>query len=304
MNVGLSGAQLRHRRRLARVTTILAAIVGLIASYPIMGCASLESASGARTTATATSNNQASPWKLVWDDEFNGSAGAPPDPSKWTPEVAGNGWGSKQLEYNTDNLNAYQDGQGNLVLEARKGNPEELQCWYGPCRYTSARISTSGHFSFTYGLLEARIKIPYGQGLWSAFWLLGSNCATVGWPTCGEIDVMEQVGKKEPATIHGSAHGPEKFSGSCTLPHGAFADGFHVFVLQWDPSHLSFFVDGMNYATLDKATLTNQQDWVYNHPYDIILNVAVGGVWPGSPDSTTVFPQKMYVSYVRLYKNE
>ncbi len=284
-------------RCLKNVATNLVLLVVLLFPLPV-----LESASGARTTAT--SKNQASPWKLVWNDEFNGPAGTPPNPSKWTPEIGGNGWGNKQLEYDTDNLNAYQDGQGHLVLEARKGNPEELQCWYGPCQYTSARISTSGHFSFTYGLLEARIKIPYGQGLWSAFWLLGSNCATVGWPTCGEIDVMENIGKKEPATIHGSVHGPEVFSGSYMLPHGAFADGFHIFALQWNPSHLDFLVDGINYYTVNRATLTNQQDWVYNHPFDIILNVAVGGVWPGSPDSTTVFPQKMYVSYVRLYTNK
>ena len=102
------------------------------------------------------------------------------------------------MQYNTDNQNVYQDGQGNLVLEARKSNPEGLQCWYGPCDYTSARITTSGHFSFTYGRLEARIKIPYGQGLWSGLWLLGSNVVTVGWPLCGEVDIMENIGK-EPA---------------------------------------------------------------------------------------------------------
>jgi beta-glucanase (GH16 family) len=258
----------------------------------------------------ATPKNQASPWKLVWNDEFSGPAGAPPDPSKWTPDIGGNGWANTQLEYDTDNLNAYQDGQGNLVLEARKVKSEGLQCWYGPCQYTSARINTHNHFSFTYGLLVARIKMPYGQGLWPGFWLLGSNFATVGWPTSGEIDVMENLGKKEPATIHGTVHGPETssdshtlFTRSYTLPHGNFADDYHVFALQWNLSHLYFFVDGINYATFDKATLTNQQDWVFIHPFHIILDVAVGG-WPGSPDSTTVFPQKMYVSYVRVYKNE
>jgi len=308
MNAGLSGAQLRHRKRLARVITILAGIVTLIAFFPLTGCASLENAPGARTTATP--KNQASPWKLVWDDEFNGPAGAPPDQGKWSPDVGGNGWGNEQLEYDTDNQNVYQDGQGNLVLEARKSNPEGLQCWYGPCDYTSARITTSGHFSFTYGRLEARIKIPYGQGLWSGLWLLGSNVATVGWPLCGEVDIMENIGM-EPASIHGSVHGPGNlddtytlFSNPYTLPHGAFADGFHTFALQWDPGHLSFFVDGMNYATFDRTSLTDQRNWVFNHPFNIILDVAVGGGFPGNPDPTTVFPQKMYVSYVRLYQKK
>jgi beta-glucanase (GH16 family) len=330
VNVGLSDSQLCHRRRSTWIRIILAGIVGLIAFYTLTGCAEGGSTPGASPTATPASKNQASPWKLIWNDEFDGRAGAPPDPSKWTPDIGGNGWNANQLEYNTDNLNAYHDGQGNLVLEARKvhpkglqcqhgpcqdtsaeDNPEGLQCWYGPCQYTSARINTSDHFSFTYGLIVARIKIPYGQGLWSGFWLLGSNFETVGWPACGEIDVMENFGKKEPATIHGSVHSPGTppeahtlFTDSYTLPHGRFADDFHVFALQWDPDHLYFFVDGINYATLDKATLTNQENWVFDHPFHIILNVAVGGNWPGSPDSTTVFPQRMSVSYVRVYQNE
>lgn len=303
MNRGLLDAPVLYQRHLGRSTTILAVIVGLIAFYPLIGCASLEGATGTRTTATTTSSHQTSPWTLVWHDEFSKPAGTPPDPSKWTPDTGGNGWGDKQLEYNTDNQNVYQDGRGNLILEARKGNPEGLQCWYGSCQYTSARITTSGHFTFTYGLIEARIKIPYGQGLWPAFWLLGNNCDTVGWPTCGEIDIMETTGR-ELATNHGSVHGPESFTGPYPLPHGTFADDFHIFALQWDPNYLYFFVDGIRYFTLDKATLTKQQDWVYNHPFEIILDVAVGGENPGNPDATTVFPQKMYVSYVRVYRHE
>jgi beta-glucanase (GH16 family) len=318
MNVSLPGSQSRLKRRLS--TVILIGLVGLIAIYPLTGCASLGGSPGAvptpvigpsiaatlttvvATPVTTTHHSQTSLWKLVWSDEFNGPQGAPPDPNKWTPEIGGEGWGNQQLEYDTNNKNAYQDGQGHLVLEARKNDAVKYQCWYGPCQYTSAHITTSGHFSFTYGLLEASIKIPSGQGIWSAFWLLGNNCATVGWPTCGEIDVMENVGN-EPDLIYGTVHGPGDFSGTYKLQHGAFSDNFHVFALQWDPNHLYFFIDGINYYTVDRTTLTNQADWVYDHPFSIILNVPVGGVWPGSPDSTTVFPQKMYVSYLRLYKN-
>lgn len=310
MKAGLSSAQLRLRRRFLRVTIILTGIVGLLAIYPLTGCGSLGGVPDTRTTLavaltptpipTATPTGQASPWKLVWSDEFHGPKGAPPDPKKWTPQTGGGGWTQpRNLEYDTDNQNAYQDGQGNLVLEARKGDGVRYQCWYGPCRYTSARITTAGRYSVTYGLLEARIKIPYSQGIWSGFWLSGDNCATVGWPACGEIDIMENI-SSEPAIIHGTVHGPGYFTGSYKLQHGAFADAFHVYALQWDPDHLYFFVDGINYATLTRTTLTNQTDWVYNHPFDIILNVPVGG-WAGNPDSTTVFPQKMYVSYVRVY---
>ncbi len=294
---------------------ILVVLVGIMASYHLIegiGAGGMPAVVGTRVTATimptampkatatSTSKDRTSTQKLVWDDEFNGAMGAPPDPEKWTAEVGGDGWGNEQLEYDTKNQNAYQDGQGHLVLEARKNSSEGFQCWYGPCQFTSARISTRGHFSFTYGRLEADIKIPSGQGIWSAFWLLGSDCATVGWPACGEIDIMENIGR-EPTTNHGTVHGPVYFSKSYEVPRGTLADAYHVFALQWDPSHLYFFVDGNNYATFDKADFT-QQGWVFDRPFYIVLNVAVGGVWPGSPDNTTVFPQKMYISYIRLYK--
>jgi beta-glucanase (GH16 family) len=336
MNSELTDAQASRLKRLARTAIILAAIVGLMAFYPLAACAGGGgSAYNTSPTATALARNQPVPWKLAWHDEFGGSAGTLPDPGKWTPNVGGNGWGSKHLEYDTNNQNAYLDGQGDLVLEARQQPPDgpsaamggqaqnarlvaqnaswskDLQCWYGPCQYTSARISTSGHFSFKYGFLVARIKIPYGQGIWPAFWLLGSNCAKVGWPTCGEIDVMENIGNQQAAVIHGSVHGPGNpdnsymlFSKRYTLPHGAFADDFHTFALQWNSDHLSFYVDGVNYATFDKASLANKQDWVFDHPFNIILDVAVGGNWPGNPDATTVFPQRMYISYVRLYQEQ
>jgi len=319
MNIGLPGSQSRLKRRLS--TIILSGMMGLIVIYPLTGCASLGGLPAAGTTpvirpsiattptrvlatpiATTPHHSQTSLWKLVWSDEFNGSRGAPPDPNKWTPKIGGGGWGNQQLDYDSDNKNAYQDGQGHLVLEARKNDAVKYQCWYGSCQYTSAHITTSGHFSFTYGLLEASIKVPTGQGIWSAFWLLGNNCATVGWPACGEIDVMENIGNM-PDLIYGTAHGTGYFSGTYKLQHGAFSDNFHVFALQWDPSHLYFFIDGINYYTVDRTTLTNQAYWVYDHPFSIILNAPVGGEWPGSPDSTTVFPQKMYVSYLRLYKN-
>jgi beta-glucanase (GH16 family) len=250
-----------------------------------------------------TTTHQSSAWKLAWSDEFDGSRGASLDQSKWNPDVGGEGWGNKQLEYDTKDQNAYQDGQGNLVIEARKSNPAGYQCWYGSCQYTSARLTTNGRFSFTYGLIEARIKVPIDQGSWVSFWLLGDNCAAVGWPKCGEIDVMESVGL-QPASIYGSAHSSENSTNPYKLQHGTFADDFHIFALEWDANHLYFFVDGDNYAIVDRASLNDRQNWVYDHPFNIMLNLAVGGSWPGYPSSTTSFPQDLYVSYVRVYTDK
>src|SRR5437762_2667561 len=201
MRVRQLSARLRHPRGFVILTTVLNRILGLfIAFLLLIENACLGDLPGVKTvpTPTKTATHQDSTWKLVWSDEFDGQQGSPPNSSKWTSDVGGNGWGSHHLEYNTNNQNVYQDGQGNLVIEARKDNPAGYQCWYGTCQYTSARITTRGFFSFTYGRIEARIKIPHDQGIWSAFWLLGSNCETVGWPTCGEIDAMENIGS-EPA---------------------------------------------------------------------------------------------------------
>jgi beta-glucanase (GH16 family) len=291
-------------KRLLWVKAMWVGIIACIVFYPLTSCGSLDGASN------TTTGHQSSSWQLVWSDEFEGPKGTSPDAKKWQPDVGNgiDGWGNKELEYHTDNQNDYLDGQGNLVLEARKENSANYQCWYGPCKYTSARLSTNSHFSFTYGRLEARIKVPHGQGVWSGFWLLGDNCDAVGWPTCGEIDIMENI-SQEPNIIHGSVHGPGTlsgqgyFSGSYTLPKGTFADDFHIFTIEWDANHMAFSVDGNNYATLNKTDLINQRNWVYDHPFDIILHLPIGGLWPGQPSSTTAFPQRLYVSYIRLYKN-
>jgi beta-glucanase (GH16 family) len=307
MKVGLSSVP-SHQRRCQRLLKIaLIGIVAFLAFYPLTGCTTLQNKSNATATPThsSTLGSKVPTKKLLWSEEFDGPKGSRPDPHIWTAEIDTEGWGNNQLDYDTDNQNVYQDGQGNLVIEARKESSPGVTCWYGPCQYTSAQISTKGHFSFTYGLLEARIKIPYGQGLWSAFWLRGDNCDKVGWPKCGEIDIMENVGK-EPRTIHGTVHGPGNYvySGTYDVPHGRVADDFHVYGLQWDPGHLYFFIDGINYYTLERSTLTDQNQWVFDHPFHIVLNVPVGGTWPGRPNSTTVFPQRMYISYLRLYANE
>jgi beta-glucanase (GH16 family) len=247
-------------------------------------------------------------WTLIWSDEFNGAAGLPVDSAKWVFDIGGGGWGNSELEYYTNSTpNASMDGNGNLVITAIKETlPRKKRCWYGRCQYSSARIKTAGTFRQAYGRFEARIKIPYGQGIWPAFWMLGKNINKVGWPKCGEIDIMENIGR-EPSTVHGTIHGPG-YSGAAgigsayNLPAGVFADDFHVFAIEWEPGAIRWYVDGNLYQTRTETDLHAGAAWVFDHPFFILLNVAVGGSWPGNPDSTTVFPQRMYVDYVRVYQ--
>lgn len=244
-------------------------------------------------------------WTLVWSDEFNGPDGSPVDSSKWVMATGGNGWGNQELEYYTARTqNAVQQG-GNLVITARA---EKYTGPDGITRdYTSARLRTEGKFSQKYGRFEARIKIPRGQGIWPAFWMLGDDMSKVDWPNCGEIDIMENIGK-EPALVHGTIHGPG-YSGehglgsSFALPDNArFADDFHIYAVEWEPEAIRFYVDDHLYGTRTPAELPKGTKWVYDHPFFLLLNVAVGGGWPGNPDETTVFPQTMLVDYVRVYE--
>jgi beta-glucanase (GH16 family) len=246
-------------------------------------------------------------WNLAWSDEFNGASWSAVDSGKWTAETGGSGWGNGELEYYSQSLvNAHQEN-GSLVITATKEDAVNHGCWYGTCQYTSARLVTSGKFEQAYGRIEARIQIPRGQGIWPAFWMLGNDIGSKGWPTCGEIDIMENIGK-EPGMVHGSLHGPG-YSGNTpetatyTLPGGAsFADGFHLFTVEWEPNVVRFYVDNNLYQTRTPADLPAGTTWVYDHPFTLLLNVAVGGGWPGSPDGSSQFPQQMRVDYVRVYK--
>jgi beta-glucanase (GH16 family) len=235
---------------------------------------------------------------LIWQDEFDGPAGQLPDANKWRFDL-GTDWGNLQLEYDTNRAeNCSLDGLGNLAITARE---EEYQNQ----PYTSARIKTKGLFEQARGRFEARIKLPIGQGIWPAFWLLGNDIDQVGWPQCGEIDVMEYRGQN-PRTLVGSIHGPG-YSGNGaitqthTLAQGGFNLGFHVFAIDWDETSITWSVDGYVYHRAAPADLPGGAAWVFNHPHFIILNVAVGGRWVGSPDASTVFPQVMLVDYVRVY---
>lgn len=241
-------------------------------------------------------------WQLVWSDDFNGALAELPDVSKWTYDIGtgDNGWGNYELQYYTNRPeNVSMDGKGNLVITAIKEN-------FNGSSFTSARIKTKGLLEQKYGRFEARIKTPYGQGIWPAFWMLGNDSDTVVWPNCGEIDIMELRGQK-PNTIESTIHGPgysgaNSISSTNTLVNDRFDADFHIFALEWDENKIDFFVDNYLFRRIKKSETEAKGQWVYDHPFYLILDVAVGGSFLGSPSASTPFPQKMTIDYVRVYK--
>jgi beta-glucanase (GH16 family) len=262
-------------------------------------------------------NNQAaigtpSNWKLVWSDEFNSRAGTAPNSSVWGREVGDGtvngipGWGNSELEYYTDGTNnVATDGLGNLNITVKKADGS-LLCYYGPCEYTSARLLTKNRFEVAYGRIEARLKVPVGAGLWPAFWMLGTDIDQVNWPQTGEIDIMENVGRR-PNEVFGTLHGPgysggQSYGGIYNLGRPV-ANDYHVFAVDWQPDKIVWYIDGIKYfsATPNDAFLQGKQ-WVFNHPFFILMNVAVGGNFGGAVGADTTFPQTMSVDYVRLFQ--
>ena len=243
-------------------------------------------------------------WSLVWSDEFSQTNGAPPDPAKWAYDLGGGGWGNNELQSYTSRTNNCRIEAGHLIIEAHK---ESYTGTDNKTRdYTSARLKTKGKAAWTCGRIEARIKVPRGQGIWPAFWMLGTDIDTAGWPACGEIDIMENIGK-EPGIVHGTIHGPgysggNGIGGGHTLPGGAaLSDDFHRFAVEWETNKIRWFIDDLVYFTVTPRNLPATARWVYDKPHFILLNLAVGGNWPGNPNNTTVFSQRMVVDYVRVY---
>ncbi|MDX1933699.1 MAG: glycoside hydrolase family 16 protein [Capsulimonadales bacterium] len=247
-------------------------------------------------------------YRLFWRDEFSGTIGSPPNPRFWNHETGASGWGNNELQ------NYVKDGEhARIVADPAAVDRKALQIKVtseGPGKYTSARLQTAGKVSIQYGYIEARIRLPYGQGIWSAFWMLGSDIFNpeVGWPKCGEIDIMENIGKREWwGRNEGSLHGPG-YSGADSLheyidmPEGVFfKDGYHLFAILWEKDRVEFYVDGKKYRTRTPADIPGKP-WAFNRPFFLVTNVAVGGNFPGSPDETTIFPQEMRIDYVRIYR--
>jgi len=266
----------------------------------VAACSAAPTPTPTAVPPTATSLPTATPvgyregWTLTWQDEFDGPE---IDAAHWKHEIGGHGWGNAEDEFYTAEPDNSFIENGRLVIQAleqrKQGKP-----------YTSARLITKDKFAQAYGRFEARIQIPRGQGIWPAFWLLGEDISTAGWPDSGEIDIMENIGR-EPGIVHGTVHGPG-YSGangvgaSYSLPDNApFADDFHVYAIEWEPEAIRWYVDDVLYNTITPDDVAGE--WVYNHPFFILLNLAVGGNWPGYPDETTEFPQRLTVDYVRVY---
>ncbi|MGF1508415.1 MAG: family 16 glycosylhydrolase [Myxococcota bacterium] len=241
-------------------------------------------------------------FELVFEDEFDGPAMTSPDSSTWDFDVGGGGFGNNQLEFNTPRTaNARVNGEGILEIVARQ-EP------FGNNGFTSARMLTNDLLEVQYGRIEARIKLPTGRGIWPAFWMLGADFPETDWPFVGEIDIMEYCGQ-EPQIVHGSLHGPG-FSGGNALSQifrkeddlPAFNEDFHVFAVEWDPARIAWYVDDVIYQVLRASEVQNRGDWVFDGPFFLILNVAVGGTFCQNPDESTVFPQTMEVDYVRVFR--
>jgi beta-glucanase (GH16 family) len=250
----------------------------------------------------------------VWSDDFEGPAGTAPDKNKWTPEIGnspwGNdpeqrGWGNDELQYYTASTsNAAQDGKGHLVITAQKEKVPGSKCWYGACQYSSARLSTAdGKFSQKYGRIEARIKMPTGKGQLPAFWMLSDSDS---WPDGGEIDIAEYVGQN-PQTAWGTVHGPgyvgrEDLSFGYNVPKGTtIPDAFRVYAIDWSPNRIAWSVDGKEYGSVTPAQVKPGK-WVFNDSnFHILLNLAIGGTWPGAPAAGETFPKRMEIDYVHAY---
>ncbi len=288
---------LDKRLRTRRLRIVFIALV--LASSVLSSCA-------ATPTAQSVTEQATPQWTLVWREGFGGAAGSQPNPRYWNYDLGNRDYGNEELEFYTqDRQNIRMNGLGQLEIRALKNqaNPD-LPCWNGGrCPYTSARITTKGKVTFQYGKVEARIKVPPGRGFLPAFWSMGDGAA--GWPDNGEIDVMEVVGQN-PRTVYGTIHGPgyvgvERLGGHKDLKRD-ISSGFHVFALIKRPHEILWLVDGAVYHRVTPSDLPEGTQWVFERPFYLLLNLAVGGVWPGTPPADTVFPKVMVVDYVRVWR--
>ncbi len=234
-------------------------------------------------------------WQLVWQDEFEGRE---LNPDNWQFEIGNgeNGWGNNELQYyRSENTSIVE---GNLVIEAKKET-------FSGSNYTSSRLVTLNKQQFKYGRIDIRATLPYGKGIWPALWMLGANFETVGWPACGEIDIMEMIGGGEnDDTVYGTVHWQAggihaEYGGNKALPNGALKSKFHVFSIIWDESKIVWLVDDQEFHVIDTTPSGLDE---FREDFFFIINMAVGGNWPGSPDLTTVFPQWLIVDYVRVFQ--
>jgi beta-glucanase (GH16 family) len=302
-----SACRVRGRRRPARSSAPGAAGSGGPAPGAPGSALSPAALADVPVGSPAAASTAPAPTKtIVWSDEFDGPAGAPPDSSKWGFDTGGGGWGNKELEsYTARPSNASLDGAGHLTVTARA---EKYTGADGITRYyTSARLQTLHTFQFEYGVVQARIRVPTGQGLVAQFWALGHEAyeGSGAWPSCGEIDTMEVLGS-EASVVNGTLHAPWPWApngvGGTFNSATTLSAGFHTYSMQWSPNAVSFLLDGAVYETVTPAKLPAGAAWPFQHPYFLLLDLAVGGVWPGSPNASTQFPARMLIDWVRVWQ--
>jgi len=268
----------------------------LCASFVLGACAAVTPAPTPTLVPTSTPQWNRMGWAIAWHDEFDGSE---LDLKNWTFDRGGGGWGNQEWEYYSDRPENVRVEEGLLVIEAR-----EEEATFSGKPYSSARIKTQGLHAWQYGRIEARMKLPYGQGIWPAFWMLGENINQKGWPGSGEMDIMEHIGK-EPNYIYATVHAPG-YSGGNGVGSKLFTDAdslkndFHVYAIEWDENEIRWYFDDQQYFKVTAEEVP--AEWIFDHPFFIILNLAVGGGWLGYPNTTTIFPQFLYVDYVRVYQ--
>ena len=237
-------------------------------------------------------------YELIWSDEFDGPDGSAVNSDKWVTEIGNNrGWGNNELQYYTDSLDNCRVEDGNLIITAIQ---EE-----DGFQYTSARIKTKGKFEFQFGKVEMRAKLPQGMGIWPAFWMLGSDIDVNPWPQCGEVDIMEHVGRL-PDVIHGTMHGPEYHGnmgiGKSVTSESSIYENYHTYAVEWENDTIRWYFDDVQYHQVIRDKLPTTYTWVFNQDFFLLVNLAVGGNWPGKPDDTTVFPQTYTIDYIRVYQ--
>ncbi|MFM8518857.1 MAG: glycoside hydrolase family 16 protein [Solirubrobacterales bacterium] len=274
-----------------RFVALVTAILGVISIPTSAGSPGLEIPASAQASTGPS-----------WSDEFRGRSGLPPSPRRWTYDTGATGWGNGELQrYTTSRANSRLDGRGNLVIVARH------RAGSGRKRgsYTSARLTTANRFSFLYGKVAIRTRLPRGRGLWPAFWMLGTRFPRLDWPFCGEIDVMENLGHR-PNVSYGYVHGPGSLAevgvGGSNRSDRPLSDSFHVFSAEWSADRISFAVDGYRFETVERATYPAGQTWAYDQEMFLLLNLAVGGGWPGKPTAGTRFPARLLVDWVRVWE--
>lgn len=235
----------------------------------------------------------------AWTESFSGPAGSAPSAKRWDHDTGASGWGNGELQrYTGSTANARLDGRGHLQIVARR-----VRGGSSRGAFTSARLTTRGRFSFRYGTVAMRARLPRGHGLWPAFWMLGDNYSEAGWPQCGEIDVMENLGQ-DPFRAYGTVHGPGSLAdegvGGVVRSGSSLSTGFHRFAVRWAPGSVTFILDGRRYATVERGSYPAGQEWALDRPMFLLLNLAVGGEWPGPPLATTHFPARLVVDWIRV----